>query len=134
MRLQDIINNLMSSHPPAAPIHAKTETEPSDAKAATLIIPEAPEMLDESNYLGVPYWYETDWLGDSGQQRDGAKSISKLNFLTDKNGRPVMELWIKEFTMQAKQLWNELYCHCLDPSLWTKKTLTAASYFINKMR
>jgi len=122
----------MSSHPPVAPIHAETETEPSDAKAATLIIPEAPEMLDESNYLGVSYWYETDWLGDSGQQRDGAKSISKLSFLTDKNGRPVTELRIKEFTMQAKQLWNELYHHRLDPSLWTKKTLTAALYFITR--
>jgi len=89
----------MSSCPPAAPIHAKTETEPSDAKAATLIIPEAPEMLDESDYLGVPYWYESDWLGDSGQQRDGTKSIFKLSLLTGENGQPVMELQIKEFTL-----------------------------------
>lgn len=34
MWLQDIINNLMASHPPAVPIHDETNTEPMVEKLA----------------------------------------------------------------------------------------------------
>ena len=33
----------------------------------------------------------------------------------------------------AKQVWNELYWHRLDPSSWTKKTPAASSFFANEM-
>ena len=34
----------------------------------------------------------------------------------------------------AKQAWNELYRLWLDPSLWTKKTWKAATYFAHIMK
>jgi len=38
------------------------------------------------------------------------------------------------FISAAKQAWNELYRLWLDPSLWTKKTPKAASYFTHIMK
>ena len=37
---------------------------------------------------------------------------------------------IKIFTSTAKQAWNELYRHRLDPTSWTKKTPKAVSYLV----
>ena len=127
---------MTSRLPPAeaVPTAVDSETGPSNRKAGVLNISEAPEILDESDYPQVSYWYESNWMENNERQKDCRKSVSKLGFLTDQNGNPVTESRIKEFTSQARQLWTELYRHRLDPTSWTKKTLTAASYFAHEMK
>ncbi|KAI0276459.1 hypothetical protein BC826DRAFT_1114125 [Russula brevipes] len=106
----------MSNHPP------------SQGKPEALVIPDTPEPLDEDEYLDIPYWHDEDRVKHSEQQKDCRKVAPRLGFLTDADGNIVTESWIKVFTMTAKQAWNELYRHRLDPSSWTRKTPKAASY------
>jgi hypothetical protein len=131
-RLQDVINVLTSSRPPTFP--ATIETASSSRKIESLVIPPAPEMLDEDDYSNVPYWHESDWSNHCERQRDRGRSVPKLGFLTDDDGSPVVESRIKDFMSHAKQAWNELYRHRLDPASWTKKTPSAATFFAHMMK
>ena len=128
--LQDVINKLATSRL----VRTISDAATREGKVDTLIIPDAPEILQEDDYPGVPYWRDSDWVGHSEQQKDRGKPISKLGFLTDQYGGTVIDSRVKEFTSQAKQLWNELYRHRLDPSSWTKKTPKAASFFEHEMK
>jgi len=129
-RLQDVINKLVTYRP----MHTTSDAAPRDGKLDTLIIPDAPETLQEDDYPDVPYWRDSDWVGHSERQKDRGEPISKLGFLTDKFGSVIVDSRIKEFTLHAKQLWNELYRHRLDPSSWTRKTPKAASFFEHEMK
>ena len=111
-----------------------SESTARDGKVETLTIRDAPEALEEDDYPDVPYWHDTDWANYGERLKDRGKPIPKLGFLTDKGGAPVMEPHIKEFMSHAKQAWNELYRHRLDPLSWTKKTPSAASYFAHEMK
>lgn len=124
--LQDIIDKLASSQRQTTPtpISAPSEEKNPD----TLIIPDVPKPLDEDDYPNVLFWYEDDWIKHIEQQKDGGKVISRLGFLTDNDGNPMSESQIKIFKSTAKQVWNELYRHRLDPNSWTKKTPKAATY------
>jgi hypothetical protein len=133
-RLQDIINNLTSSRPPASAVQPMTENHSSGPQVETLIIPVAPEALDEANYPDIPYWNESNWTSYTERQRDHAKPISRLGFLTDEDGKALGESRIKEITSSAKQAWNELYRHRLDPVSWTKKTPKVATFFTHMMK
>ncbi|KAH8976817.1 hypothetical protein EDB92DRAFT_1924245 [Lactarius akahatsu] len=129
-RLQDIINTLAASRTmPTTP-----QNIPRDAKPETLDIADAPEMLEEGGYPDVPYWHESDWADYCERQKDRGKSIHKLGFLTNKDGDPVVESCVREFMTYAKQSWNELYRHRLDPASWTKKTPAAATFFPHEMK
>ena len=99
-----------------------------------LVIPHAPEVLEEDDYPDVSFWRESDWTDHGERQKDRGKPVTKLAFLTDENGIPVPEAHIKMFMSHAKQTWNELYRHRLDPSSWTKKTPKAASFFAHVMK
>lgn len=127
IQLQDVINRLTSSQPSAS-------FAPSEVKPEALVIPDAPESLDEEDYPDVPYWQESDWTTHCERQKDCGKTTSKLGFLTDDDGNPLPESRIKKFMSNAKLAWNELYRHRLDPSSWTKKTPRAASYFAHIMK
>ena len=105
-----------------------------NGKLDTLIIPDAPEILQEDDYPDVPYWRDSDWMGHSEQQKDHGEPISKLGFLTDEYGGVVIDTRIKEFTLHAKQLWNELYRHHLDPTSWSRKTPKGVSFFEHGMK
>jgi hypothetical protein len=131
-RLQDVINNLTSSRPPA--FHSTTENRSGGPKVDTLVIPVAPDALDKDDYPDVPYWIESDWTSYCERQRDRAKPISRLGFLTDEDGNALSESRVKEITSYAKQSWNELYRHRLDPISWTKKTQSTATFFSHMMK
>jgi hypothetical protein len=107
---------------------------PSEGKPEALVIPDTPEPLDEDDYPEVPYWHEEDWIKHSERQKDHGEVVSRLGFLTDSDGNLVTESRIKFFTSTAKQVWNELYRHRLDPSSWTKKTPKAASYLAHVLK
>ena len=111
-----------------------SESTARDGKVETLTICDAPEALEEDDYPDVPYWHDTDWANYGERLKDRGKPIPKLGFLTDEGSAPVMEPHIKEFMSHAKQAWNELYRHRLNPLSWTKKTPSAASYFVHKMK
>jgi hypothetical protein len=121
---------------PSHPMPEPTSSEPATRaiKLEALIVPDAPEALDEEDYLDVPYWRDSNWANHTERQKERGKPVSKLGFLTDEAGDLVSESRIKEFTSHAKQVWNELYRHRLDPSSWMKKTPTTASYFNNEMK
>ncbi|KAH8976806.1 hypothetical protein EDB86DRAFT_3110702, partial [Lactarius hatsudake] len=117
-RLQDIINTLAASRTiPATPQNIARDAEPE-----TLEIADAPEMVEEDDYPDIPYWHESDWADYCERQKDHGNSVPKLGFLTNKDGDPVVESCVREFTTYAKQSWNELYRHRLDPASWMKKT------------
>ena len=97
-------------------------TAPNEGKPETLVVPHAPEPLDEENYPLVPYWQEADWMTHCEHQKDHGKTTPKLGFLTDDDGNPLMESTIKKFMFHAKLAWNELYCHWLNSRSWIKKT------------
>ena len=101
---------------------------PGEGKPDDLVIPKVPEHLDEEDYPDVRYWRDEDWIKHSERQKDRGEVVPRLSFLTDEDGNPVAESQIKIFTSTAKQAWNELYRHRLDPTSWTKKTPKAASY------
>jgi hypothetical protein len=111
-----------------------SETSARDGPVDTLFIPDAPAVLEEDNYPDVPYWHDSVWAQHIDRQKDRGKTVSKLGFLTDQDGCPVSESRIKGFMSHAKQTWNELYRHRLDPSSWTKKTPTAAAFYAHEMR
>jgi hypothetical protein len=111
-----------------------SETSARDGPVDTLVIPDVPAALERDDYPDVPFWHDSVWAKHGDQQKDRGKVISKLSFLTDKGGCPVSESRIKEFTAHAKQAWNELYRHRLDPTSWTKKTPTASSFFAHEMK
>ena len=125
-QLQDVINSLTSQRPqvPSMPNTSLNQETPE-----SLIVPDRLQPLDEEDYPEVPYWREELWAKHIEEQRERRKNPSRLGFLTDDDGNPVMESRIKMFMVIAKQAWNELYHLRLDPVLWTKKTPKAASYF-----
>ena len=125
-QLQDVINKLASSqHLQMPPTSIPVTTE---GKPEGLVVPDAPESLDEDDYPDVRYWRDENWIKYAERQKDRGEAVPRLAFLTDGDGNVVTESQIKVFTSTAKQAWNELYRHRLDPSSWTKKTLKAASY------
>ena len=131
-QLQDILNNLASSQYRQLP--PTSMSAPSEGKLDSLVIPDAPGPLDEEDYPDVLYWNEQSWIKHIERQRDRGEVIPRLGFLTDDMGNPVAESQIKAFTSIAKQAWNELFRHRLDPSSWTKKTPKAASYLAHVLK
>jgi hypothetical protein len=106
----------------------------SEGKPEALVVPDAPDPLDEDEYPDVPYWYDEGWIKHSEQQKDRGDAAPRLGFLTNSDGSQVTESRIKVFTSTAKQVWNELYRYRLDPSSWMKKTPKAASYFAHVLK
>src|ERR1700761_2259496 len=91
---------------------ASQTTGTRDGQFDTLLIPDAPENLEEDNCPDVPYWEESAWVKYVDQQKDHGQVVSKLGFLTDKNGHAVSESCIKEIMSHTKQAWTELcYLH-----------------------
>ena len=89
---------------------------PNEGKPDVLIIPNPPEPLDEEDYPDVQYWHNENWIKHIEQQKDHGESVPRLGFLTNRDGNLIAESRIKIFMSTAKQAWNELYCHRLDPS------------------
>ena len=131
-QLQDIIDKLMLSQHTRMP--PTSNFFPSEGKPEDLVVPNAPQPLDEENYPDMRYWHEEDWIKHTERQRDRGEVIPRLGFLTDEDGDLVTESRIKIFTSTAKQAWNELYRHRLDPNSWTKKTPKAASYLASVLK
>src|ERR1700761_1849686 len=113
---------------------ASQTTGTRDGQFDTLLIPDAPENLEEDDCPDVPYWEESAWAKYVDQQKDRGQVVSKLGFLTDKDGRAVSESRIREMTSHAKQAWAELYYHRFDPGTWTKKTPIVTKYFVHSMK
>jgi hypothetical protein len=135
IQLQDIINKLMSSqHSHLSSIPLMSDPAPHHRNPKGLVVPNAPEPLDEEDYPAVHYWHDRDWIKHTERQKDRRQGIQRLGFLTNEDGNPVTESRIKAFTSTAKQAWNELYRHRLDPASWTKKTPKAASYLAYIMK
>jgi hypothetical protein len=83
----------------------------SEGKPEALVVPNAPDPLDEEDYPSVQYWHDENWIKHTERQKDCGQPIPRLGFLTDRDGNLVAESRIKIFTSVAKQAWNELYCH-----------------------
>jgi len=133
-QLQDVITKLtLSRHHQVPSMH---DAAPDQDKSESLDTPDPPEQLDRKDYLYIRFWHDEDWVKYTERQRDRGQISPRLRFLTDEEGNPVPESQIKMFMSTAKQAWSELYRLRLDPSLWTKKTLKAASYltYIMKMK
>jgi hypothetical protein len=119
---------------------SKRSTPPVSSSSNTtsgqegLTLPDAPEPLDQEDYPDVSFWWESDWTAHCERQKDHGKTPPKLGFLTDDKGAPITESRIKKFMSYAKVAWNELYRQRRDPNSWTKKTPTAASYFMLNMK
>lgn len=109
MQLQEVIDKLTSSQHRQMP--PMSIAAPSEEKPNALVIPDAPEPLDEEDYPDVQYWHEQNWIKHIERQKDRGGVIPRLGFLTDRDGNPVAESRIKTFTSTAKQAWNELYRH-----------------------
>lgn len=108
-QLQDVINKLASSqHLQMPPTSIPVTTE---GKPEGLVVPDAPESLDEDDYPDVRYWRDENWIKYAERQKDRGEAVPRLAFLTDGDGNVVTESQIKVFTSTAKQAWNELYCH-----------------------
>jgi hypothetical protein len=59
-QLQDVINKLTSSqHPHMPPMSVPA---PSKGKPEALVVPDAPEPLEEEDYPDVQYWCDEDWI------------------------------------------------------------------------
>lgn len=99
-----------------------------------LVVPDGPEVLDQEDYLNVPYWQEADWTAHCERQKDCGKTMPKLSFLTNEDGTLLTDSRIKKFMASAKIAWNELYHHRLESTSWTKKTQQATSYFMQTMK
>jgi hypothetical protein len=131
MWLRDMVTNL-TSRPLALPMQSEATCDRQNVE--TLDIPPAPEILDKADYPSVPYWGESAWTTHTERQRDRGQAVSKLAFLTDKDGNPAVESRIKEFTSHARQAWNELYRHRLEPKSWMKRTPQATKFFAHMMK
>jgi hypothetical protein len=132
-RLQDVIDKLTTPYSMLRP----TLSEPAEKcgkLGEAITIPDAQEALEEEDYPDVPYWQESDWTKHVERQKEHGRPFSKLGFLTGKDGSSITESRIKEFMSHAKQVWNELYHHRLDPPSWTKKTQTMGSSFEREMK
>jgi len=133
-QLQDVINKLTSSQHPQ--LLSTLDPAPNQEKSDSLkVVLDQPQPLEQENHPHVCYWCKGDWVKYAKQQHNHGQVPSRLGFLTDEDGSLVTESRIKTFMSAAKQAWNELYHIQLDPSLWMKKTLEAASYltYIMKM-
>jgi len=82
---------------------------PDQDKSESLDTPNPPEQLDRKDYLYVRFWHDEDWVKYTERQRNRGQIPPRLGFLTDKEGNPVPESWIKMFMSTAKQAWSELY-------------------------
>jgi len=85
-------------------------TTPNQDKSDTLDTPDPPQPLNQEDYPYVHYWHEDDRIKFTDQQHNSGQVPSRLGFLTNKDGSPILESWIKTFMSAAKQAWNELYC------------------------
>jgi hypothetical protein len=134
-QLQDVINKLTSQRPYQMSVPDTAQCAHDQEKLDPLV-PDQPGLqpLRKEDYPDVPYWREESWVKYTEEQRERGKVPSKLGFLTDDDGNPVLESRIKTFMSIAKQAWNELYRLRLDPSSWTKKTPQAALYFTHILR
>ena len=126
LQLNDILNTLANSRPsiPAAIAHAPT----SQVETTSLTIPKCPDPYDADDYPDV-CWHENDWILHGEKQRNGGNTVSKLDFLTDHDGRTLSEKRMKVNTDSARQAWTQLYYHRLDPTSWKKKAEDAKQYF-----
>ena len=119
----------MSFSTPLMSVHSHSKDRSED-----LVIPDASEPLCEKNYFDVPYWHDKDWITHTKQQKDHGNVVTRLSFLTDRDDKVMLESQIEVFTSVAKQAWNELYHHRLDPSSWTKKMSKVASFLANTLK
>ena len=131
-QLQDVINTLSSSRHPQ--ILSKPDMAPNQENSDGLVVPDSPPPLDQANYPDACHWHLEHWMKYSEQQLNLRQLPPRLAFLTDEDGNPATESWMKMFMSTAKQAWNELYRLQLEPSSWTKKTHKAASYFAYIMK
>ena len=106
----------------------------SKDRSEDVVVPDVQEPLYEEDYPDVPYWHDKDWITHTERQKDRGNVVTRLGFLTDRDGKVVSESQIKAFTSVAKQAWNKLYRHRLDPSSWTKKTSKVASFLANTLK
>ena len=104
-QLQDMINRLTSQRPPvlSMPDTAASNQEKPDS----LVVPDQPRPLDEEDYPEVLYWCEESWVKHTEEERERGRNPPRLGFLTNDDGNPVTEAWIKTFMSTAKQAWNE---------------------------
>ena len=122
-QLQDVINKLTSQHLKVQPM---PDTTSNQEKSDGLDVPDSPQPLDQEDYPYVSHWCEEDWVQYTERQHDRGQVPPRLGFLTNEEGSPVPEPWIKTFMSATKQAWNELYRVRLDPKSWMKKTPKAA--------
>jgi len=131
-QLQDVITKLTSLRHPQVP--SMSDTAPNQDKTDSLDTPGPLLPLNRVDYLYVLFWRDEDWIKYTDDERNHGEVPSRLGFLTNEDGSPVPESRIKTFMSTVKQAWNELYRLRLDPKLWTKKTLKAASYLAHIMK
>jgi hypothetical protein len=74
------------------------------------LLPDQPGLqpLSEKDYPDIFYWCEGSWVKHIEEQKEHRKTPSRLRFLTNDDGNPVLESWIKTFMLTTKA-WIELY-------------------------
>ena len=89
------------------------------------------QLLQLSNYRGVPYWTKNEWDTFVEHQKLANKNPPWNAFLTDKHGDSLSKQRYNELWADAKVAFNSLYYRRFDPTSWSKKTNLAATYFYN---
>jgi len=88
-------------------------------------VPPSPAACIKEDYEQVTYWTLGKWKDFKTKNPDHGK----LDFLTDDYGEKVIESRLKEMSVEAHVLFNELYRYCHDPFTWSTGTAIASSFF-----
>jgi hypothetical protein len=99
-----------------------------------LDVPAPLEQLDVGKYPYVKFWHSSDWTHFKSKKSDVGMPFHKLQFMEDKNGKPVSPERLVKMTKTAKELWNELYSTRSDPATWSKKLHSNSQYFARTMQ
>ena len=106
-QLQDVITKLTSLRHPQVP--STSDMAPNQDKTNSLDTPGPLQPLNHVDYPYVLFWRDEDWVKYADDEHNHGEVPSRLGFLTDEDGSPVLESQIKTFMSTAKQAWNELY-------------------------
>lgn len=107
------LKSLLLQKPPVQNSSALVSDE--GPKPSSLAPPPSPPECGKEDYEDVKFWTIGEW----NEYKSRYPDCGKLDFLTDDGGSKVSKDRLKEMSMEARVLFNELYRHRLDPTTWS---------------